>query len=68
MDKIMMIMIFLFSINNNKIINIKSYPKYANSCWKGCCLLFCVANAQLNELSLSNKFLSNYNSYTYNGE
>ena len=59
---------FLFSINNNKIYNLKSNRKYASGCWKGSCLLFGVANECLNELSLSNKFLSNYNSYTYNGE
>jgi len=58
---------FLFSINNNKIYNLKSNQVYAVGSYKGSCLLFGVANGYLKELLLSNKFLSNYKSYTYNG-
>ena len=57
---------FLFSINNNKIYNLKSHRNYASGCHKGSCLYF--GNTEfMSELCLSNKFLSNYNSYTYNG-
>jgi len=58
---------FLFSINNSKIYNIKSNQVHATASYKGSCLFFGIANDYLNELLLSNKFLSNYKSYTYNG-
>ena len=58
---------FLFSLNKNKIFNIKSTFQWAISCLNNNCITFGMCSDNIYELYLANRFLSTYENYVYNG-
>ena len=58
---------FLFSLNKNKIYNMKSTFQWAISCLDNICISFGVAADRIYELYIANRFLSTNDNYVYNG-